>query len=331
MASLAVGEELRKIEQNRSSRVIAYLTGDKPNFPAKIAPDVIPIFYEHLKSIGRTSKLSLFLYSTGGSLDAPWPLVNLLRQFCDEFEVLVPFRALSAATLVCLGANRIVMSPLSQLSPVDPQGTFTVQGKKVDYMVEDIFSFLDFAKERVGVKTQIEFSKLVEILTNEIKPQILGNINRTYSLIRSLGERMLQLHLGDKENSKKQIDTIVSNLTQQLFSHNHLINRKEAKEKIGFGDIVEYADEVTTQLMDNLLAVYRKVMELDRPFEPKKILKQQDTIAYTIKRSIIQSVELLYTFESDLMVISDSEKDTVNVTQTYQGWRKKKGRKKKNE
>ena len=103
------------LERNRSSRVIAYLTSDRPPFNATIQLDVIPLFHQILKVIGSTEKISLFLYSSGGSLDAPWPLMNLIREYCKEVEILIPFRALSAATLLALGADKIVMTPFKRI------------------------------------------------------------------------------------------------------------------------------------------------------------------------------------------------------------------------
>jgi len=120
--------QISSLEKSRGSRVITYLTSDRAPFPAQIALDVLPLFYQTLQSIKKTKKISLFLFSTGGNLDAPWPLVNMIREYCDEFEVIIPFKALSAATLIALGANKIVMTPLSQLSPIDPEGTFLMEG-----------------------------------------------------------------------------------------------------------------------------------------------------------------------------------------------------------
>ena len=49
-----------------------------------------------------------------------WPIVSLIREFDKDFEVLVPYRCHSSGTLTALGAKRIVMDQLSELSPIDP-------------------------------------------------------------------------------------------------------------------------------------------------------------------------------------------------------------------
>ena len=53
-------------------------------------------------------------------MNAVWPIVSLFREFDENFEVLVPFRCHSGDTLVALGTKKIVLTPLSELSPIDP-------------------------------------------------------------------------------------------------------------------------------------------------------------------------------------------------------------------
>jgi hypothetical protein len=227
-------ELIAKLESKRDSRIITYLTSDRPVYGAQIALDVLPLFYQSLERVGKIKNLSLYLYSTGGSLDAPWPLVSLMREYCEYLEILVPFKALSAAALISLGADRIVMTPLSQLSSVDPTGVFVRGGKKKEVSVEDIQSYIEFAKEKIGIAESQPLSEVLRLLTNEISPQILGSINRTHSLIRRIARLMLQFHLKEPK-CETQISEIVDNLTEQLYSHTHMINRREARDNVGFG------------------------------------------------------------------------------------------------
>jgi ATP-dependent protease ClpP protease subunit len=78
----------RKIEAARGSRVITFVTGDRPGLETQIAPDCVSIFVELLDDIGPTEKLSLILHTNGGHTSAAWRIVNLIRTFCDELEVI---------------------------------------------------------------------------------------------------------------------------------------------------------------------------------------------------------------------------------------------------
>ena len=111
---------LEAIESQRGCRALLYVTGDRPGLETRIGQDVVDLFVDHLDAIGLVPKISLILYTNGGDTSAAWNLVNLIRMFCDEFEVIVPSKCRSAGTLVCLGADRIVMTKQATLGPVAP-------------------------------------------------------------------------------------------------------------------------------------------------------------------------------------------------------------------
>ena len=79
-----------ELEKERHSKVIVYATSTRQGMEAQIAKDILPKFVEHLDRIGRSNRISLVLYTNGGDTSVAWSLVNLIRSFCDEFEVIVP-------------------------------------------------------------------------------------------------------------------------------------------------------------------------------------------------------------------------------------------------
>ena len=112
---------IKQIEGLRSSRVITYLTSDRQGpVNARIAMDVVPVVSKQLRAMGKVQNIDLFLYSAGGDTMVPWRLVSMIREYCEKFSVLVPYKAHSAATMISLGADEIVMSDLSEISPIDP-------------------------------------------------------------------------------------------------------------------------------------------------------------------------------------------------------------------
>jgi len=320
---------LKKIEKERESRVISYVTSQRQPgnlFPTKIAGDAVPLLYEHLKAIGETQKISLFLETVGGDLNAPWPIVNLIREYCREFEVIVPSSAKSAGTLICLGANKIIMTPLSQLSPVDPEGLFKRQGKQIRLEVEDVLGFVDFAQNKIGLNEQESLAEILKILSQEIPPSVLGSVNRTLSQIRALSEKLLKLHIKDI-NRQSQINQIVENLTQKLFSHTHSIGRREAKDLVGFKNIIQHADKIW-ETSDKLLEKYHTFMEEKSIFDPRKKLGKNNEVKYRANRALIESCDFGHVFEGHY-IISKVDPDQVTVTTQYEGWKKYKRGKKK--
>lgn len=317
---------LEKIEKERNSKVIIYITSDRQPLQfcsGIIATDILPFLYTHLKKIGKIEKISLCIRSSGGNLDTPWPLVNLIREYCEEFEVIVFSKAMSAATLIALGANKIVMTPNAQLSPIDPKKNIINKNEKqIGLEVEDIISFIDLAKEKIGIKEQASLSEILKSLVNDVPTFALGSVNRTHSLIRRLSSNLLMLHLNDDETGKKQKDIIVEYLTEKLFSHLHLINRKEAKETVGFGDIIEYANEEFESLIDKVDDTYSKELKITEPFAPLKILGENDRINYTSQRAILECIDVTNTFVSKLEItkIRAEPVPQVDIKVEFQGW-----------
>lgn len=69
----------------------------------------------------RERELDLILHSPGGSAEAAESLVEYLRQRFDHVRVFVPVAAMSAATMMALAADELIMGQHSQLGPIDPQ------------------------------------------------------------------------------------------------------------------------------------------------------------------------------------------------------------------
>lgn len=169
-------ELISKLEKALSSRVLTLITGDRQGMETRIAPDLIPLVAEHLSRIGSAESLSLFIYTPGGDSIAGWGVVNLIRQYCTKFKVLVPFRALSCGTLISLGADEIIMGKHGFLSPIDPSvaspfnpptpgpqqfGAISL----LPVSVEDMIGFLELARKEMGLKSD---ESMVQVLKNTL-------------------------------------------------------------------------------------------------------------------------------------------------------------------
>ncbi|MBP8994834.1 MAG: hypothetical protein KBG30_13640 [Bacteroidales bacterium] len=316
---------IQQIEELRSSRVITYLTSDREGpVNARIAGDIIPIISKQLRNIGKVPNIDLFLYSTGGDTMVPWRLVSMIREYCDKFSVLVPYKAHSAATMIALGADEVVMTDLSELSPIDPStaNIFNPDDpknpqNKIAISVEDVMAYFDLAKNKFGIKSDTElatiFNKFVES-NPQIHPLALGNINRTHNLIRILAKRLLKSHkISMRED---EIEKIVDYFTEKLYSHQYYIGRKEAKEDLGLQTVVN-ANEKLSKVMTDLYEEYVKEMELDILWNPESELGvnvAQNKKDYKI--AFIESRQLSSCFELSI----DYRRQQINIVQqTPQG------------
>lgn len=57
----------KQLEALRKSKLIVYVTSDRQNAETNIAADILVPLANHLDTIGDVEKISLFLYSNGGS------------------------------------------------------------------------------------------------------------------------------------------------------------------------------------------------------------------------------------------------------------------------
>ena len=115
-------ELYKRIETARGRPLIAYITSSRQNASAQMASDVIPQFTKQLIRIPRASQeVDVLIVSNGGDPTVSWRMISLIRERFQKVGVLLPYAAFSAATLLALGADEIVMHPFSNLGPVDPQ------------------------------------------------------------------------------------------------------------------------------------------------------------------------------------------------------------------
>lgn len=291
-----------KIAAIRDSRVIVYYTGDRRHQQTRIASDIHPFFFKHLQKIGEFPKIDLFLYSPGGITMAGFGLVNLVREFCKDFSVIIPFRALSCATLISLGANEVVMTKNAMLSPIDPSVQHPLaptvdlgQGPKlIPVNVEDAVSFMNLAKQEAGLKDEVSLSKVFERLSTEVHPLTLGAVARSREEIGFLAQSLLKYHMKDEERIKK----IVKTLTRERFSHQYLISRREAKETLDLNIVDAEQNQELNKAILALHDQYDDLLKLRVPYHPELHLGQSDQATVQLDRGILESKKLTHVYRS---------------------------------
>lgn len=284
-----------KLEELRNSKLIVYITGDKPGMETQIHPEILDYFVDHLDPLKKVDKISLFLYTRGGNTLAAWSLVNLIRQFCKEFEVIIPSKAQSSGTLISIGANTVVMTKQATLGPIDPSlnGPLNPQNPQVPQnpaaripvSVESIKGYIELAKEDLSISKEEELTKVLLSLSEKVHPLVLGDVYRSRTQIQMLARKLLSKQLDDKE----RIEKIITFLTSDSGSHDYTIYRNEAKEELGL-NIEKPNDElynVIKETFDNI----KKELELMKPFDPNIILGTSQRATYKCRRVLIESIK----------------------------------------
>jgi hypothetical protein len=324
---------IKKIETSRKSSVICYITGDRPQLETNISSDIIDIFVHHLDTIGPTKKISLVLYTNGGNTAAAWRLVNLLHTFCDELEIIIPNKALSAGTLISLGANKIVMTKQAALGPIDPSINHALNPvvpnaphMRAPVSVEAVSGYLDAAKELGISENSQSMAQVLIDLSNKVHPLVLGEIFRSRSQIRFLARKLLQRNLKDT----KKIDALIDFLCAESGSHDYTINRREARE---LGLRIDTPSDTLYGHIRNLHTSFVEELKLLEPYDPHGMLAGAATVDYTLPRAVIESLKggcnefvsegtLTRTTVQVHGPAGPIPQDAVNDNRRFEGWRK---------
>ena len=290
-----------EIQKLRQSKVLVYITGDRRQRETKIGMDVLPLVNEHLSKLKNLEKLDLLIYSTGGITMAGFGLVNLFREYCEKFSVIIPFKAYSCATLISLGADEIIMSKLGQLSPIDPSlahplgPIFPGSPQKVPISVEDVSAYINLAKES-GLENEESLKLAFDNLSQKVHPLALGAVYRTKEQNEFLADYLLSYHIEDKQKRGE----IIKILTKERFSHNYLIGRNEAKNILKL-NIIEPDTELENLIM-NLFEEYNQMFSLNEDFSQEVFLGAGDKKQGLFNRAIIQSESLTHIFQTESII-----------------------------
>ena len=281
-----------KIESIRNSKIIVYITGDRRNFETQIHQEVLSFFVKHLDLISDTNKIYLYLYTRGGNTLAAWSLINLIRQFCNQLEVIVPLKAHSAGTLICLGANNIVMTKQATLGPIDPNVNTPLnphipgapENVTLPVSVEAIKGYIEFVKEEFGVKESKDIASVINSLTEKVHPLVLGEVYRAKAQIKMLADKLLSQQIEDDTKKTK----IINFLCSESGSHDYTINRDEAKNNLNLS--IEKPTDQLYKLIKNIFDDIQEELELTSVFEPGVLLGENNYFQYSCKRALIESV-----------------------------------------
>lgn len=320
----------KQLEASRGSKVLAYVTGDRPGLETQMHQEVLDFFVHHLDLIGDVEKISLYLYTRGGQTLAAWSIANLVRQYCRTLEIIVPSKAHSAGTLLCLGAELVVMTRQATLGPIDPSVNSPLgpmipgapPEARVPVSVEEVNGFIELAVQ-TGVTGSSDLAAVLSQLSAHVHPLVLGNAFRSRTQIRMLGRRLLNTHLEDES----QVEKVLSFLCSESGSHDYTIYAPEAGEYLGLN--IETPD---SDLYKVIKAIYDDIageLQLNERYDVGIYLGTADFREYEFPRALVESVSggshqmvtcgrlRRVTVKSGGQVTDEHIRDT----RTFEGWR----------
>ncbi len=319
-------ELLKKIDEQFNAKTLLYVTSDRGNLETRIAGDVIDHFVNHLDKIGVVDRICFIIYSRGGETLAAWSIINLVRQYCDYLIALIPSRAYSAAALMSLGANEIIMTKQATLGPIDPSvnGPLNPQipgkapNEKAPVSVEAINGFFELVREQ-NVKDSNEMAEILLNLSRQVHPLVLGEVFRSRSQIRMLARKLIVNQVKDEDSIKKILEFMCS----ESGSHDYTINRREAKEGLGLNITKPNDDQYLNikQLYDD----FSTELKLTKRFNVQAYLGNDNAKDYSFRRGLIESVDygshvFLSEGKFEKRLIPGQLQATLDNIKTNEGW-----------
>lgn len=304
----AIQESISRLQTLRNSKVLLYFLSDRrspipvPGINTMFANEPQLLIYDHLRMLGHIPRLDLVIHTSGGDLNAVWPLVNLCRDMTDHFSIIVPLRALSAGTLLCLGADEVLMGTAATLSPIDPTTTnqfnpIDVRGQPKGISVEDVISYFKLARDKnkgTGIKKETSITEIFKQLTDKVDPLALGNVNRVHTQIRDLADKLLHLH-ADQFTNDNQIPSIIKVLTEELQSHAHQIGVQEAITLFG-NNFIKRPPEEIEEAMWSLFNTCALNLKIRNTFNLKEWIGTDTQKRLKIIGAILLSENMIHAF-----------------------------------
>lgn len=296
---------IQEIEKKRGTKVISYITSDRPGLSVQIMGDVVSLIHEHILALKEKerAKLDFFIYSRGGQSDVPWAIVSMFREYSQEgsFSVLIPYRAHSAATVISLGSDEIIMTKKAELGPIDitmGSGPYNPTEKdshqRLPISVEDVTGYFSLL-EKVGCERPDEKMKGFELLTNHVHPLALGTVSRLLEETKLVALRLLSTRANPF--SEEENHEIVRRISSDVYSHNHAISRTEAVKYLGLKHVRTAEDIGIADELWSLYGEYKELFSLEDPFRPEEHLISNNSEKDTWADLNLACVESLKRFD----------------------------------
>ncbi|WP_445168715.1 SDH family Clp fold serine proteinase [Mycolicibacterium sp. Dal123E01] len=184
-----------------------------------------------LHNVSDGKPIDLLLNSPGGDIDTAEKIITLIRKRAEAapVRVIVPDYAKSAATLIALGANQVVMSHTSELGPIDPQVELTgINGVKTIHSAQN---YVDSYGKHAKKLRKHPDDPVARLMLDMLDPVVLKKLKRTIKRSNVIASALLQTAMiKDPEKAAEAAKQLAD--TNQWHSHGQMIGHEQCT-KIG--------------------------------------------------------------------------------------------------
>lgn len=259
---ITIKEAVEDVEENFDCNVISYISF--PGSPVSMIDNndcmlLDDLLYnlkgEYIKGTDgkKYKRIGLFLQSGGGILESAIKFVDIIRQYTNEYYVIVPIMAKSAATLMVLMADRAYFTSVSELGPVDPV-VQSPTNPNIRVPATAIDHYLSYYRKE-GQSKEVD-PELRKKLDNVIDPFLLGAYKTSLEFSKEEIKKALQEYsMHGKPDS--EVNKAVEEFTVTHSSHSYPITYT-ILSKYGIGEKI--MEESKLKSVKLLTAVYQQFM-----------------------------------------------------------------------
>lgn len=193
------------------------------------------------------NSIDIILQTPGGDINAAFLITKILRKTAKKVNIIVPLYAKSAGTLICLGADQILLTDLSELCPLDTQILEQQDGGQCDYAsalngfkaLEQVqmhsIETLDLATKLILSRSGMMITEAIRLASDfsgktsgklyaKLNPHKIGEYARALEIGEQYGIILLERYMGW---DKKKAENTVKILVKQYPSHGFVIDCEE--------------------------------------------------------------------------------------------------------
>jgi hypothetical protein len=264
MADSPLKEASKRLSALRDSAVLAIVLPQE-----SMQPQHVVKVHECLES-RFFPQIDLVLHSGGGDINTAYQIAELLRTHAKKLNAIVPMYAKSAATLLTLAADQIVMGEMAELGPLDTQILERQRGsrkynsalnpfKSLEQLQSFSLETLDMAVKLFinrssltvdeAIARAIEFASSISTpMYSKLDIEKLGEYSRALAVGKEYGDRLLKRYTrwsADDDGRAELLDKLVRGYP----SHDYIIDFREMAE-LGFS--VARPSDLEKPILDEL-------------------------------------------------------------------------------
>ncbi|KYC48206.1 MAG: Serine dehydrogenase proteinase [Candidatus Methanofastidiosum methylothiophilum] len=252
-----VSEKINKLEEMRERRCYPLLFDPETPIDSKLVGKVFYDLRKNFKDCDGT--LDVLICSTGGEPDAAYNLAMLFRKYgSKDLNFIVPRMAKSAATILACASDKILMTPIAELGPLDVQ-IFRLEFKS-DGIEPTVFSpmhvelTLDMIRKEYNEGNEALAKALLERIQS---PILLSSFIKANEISEQYTTKLLNTRM--LKDQKDKVSDISKQLTRGYAHHGFCINIEEARE---LGLVVEEIPDDQIDLINEIQMTKDKISEL---------------------------------------------------------------------